>query len=231
MLLSDGRLALLDFGLVARMTSVHQESMASAILNMMAAKYTDLVLCFFGMGILSTAVDDLRRPGVEATFTDALEDALGGGPDEGRLVQGGAQDRRRAFGQLYEELSSLAFEYYFRIPSYYMLVMRSFVTLEGIACGSDSDFNMYKTSYPYALRRLLTPKSREGKLLLRKALLGEPAKLVDAVPAGVIPRAPTNGAASHVDMSHLLGDSSNASSSEDLLTVLGIAAEVLVSKD
>lgn len=38
-----------------------------------------------------------------------------------------------------EELSELAFKYYFTIPSYYILVMRSFVTLEGIALSADDD--------------------------------------------------------------------------------------------
>merc|ERR1719331_1035932 len=81
-------------------------------------------------------------------------------------------DRRRAFGQLYEELSELAFMYYFTIPSYYILVMRAFVTLEGIALSADDgDFNMYKVTAPYARRRLLTPRTKGGRALLRKALL------------------------------------------------------------
>ena len=52
-------------------------------------------------------------------------------------------DRRRAFGQLYEELGELALNYYFVIPSYYILVMRAFVTLEGIALSADEQFVSY----------------------------------------------------------------------------------------
>lgn len=176
MLLDDGRLGLIDFGLVAQMTAVHQESMASAILSLLAEDYQALVPCFRGMGILSSEREDdedLKRPGEEQPFAAALEEALQGGQgDAKRLVQDGmGVDRRRAFGQLYEELSNLAFRYYFTLPSYYVLVMRSFVTLEGIAFAADPDFNMYTTSSPFALRRLLMPRTATGRKLLEETLV------------------------------------------------------------
>lgn len=174
MLLEDGRLGLIDFGLVAQMTNIHQESMASAILSLLAEDYRALVPCFRGMGILNSDRDDaeLMRPGETQPFAEALEEALTGGGGKERLVQDGmGLDRRRAFGQLYEELSGLAFRYYFTLPSYYILVMRSFVTLEGIAFAADPDFNMYTTSSPYAFRRLLTPRTDDGKKLLKQTVL------------------------------------------------------------
>ena len=36
-----------------------------------------------------------------------------------------------------------------------ILVMRAFVTLEGIALSADDDFNMYKATAPYAARELV----------------------------------------------------------------------------
>ncbi|CAK9054627.1 Uncharacterized protein sll0005, partial [Durusdinium trenchii] len=176
MLLDDGRLGLIDFGLVAQMTDIHQESMASAILSLLAEDYRALVPCFRGMGILNSDRDDaeLMRPGETQPFAEALEEALTGGDGKDRIVQDSmGLDRRRAFGQLYEELSSLAFRYYFTLPSYYILVMRSFVTLEGIAFAADPDFNMYTTSSPYAFRRLLTPRTHDGKQLLKQTILEE----------------------------------------------------------
>eukprot|EP00933_Yihiella_yeosuensis_P056144 TRINITY_DN55188_c0_g1_i1.p1 TRINITY_DN55188_c0_g1~~TRINITY_DN55188_c0_g1_i1.p1 ORF type:complete len:393 (+),score=56.85 TRINITY_DN55188_c0_g1_i1:56-1180(+) len=177
MLLDDGRLGLIDFGLVTQMTEVHQESMASGILNLVAKDYRSLVSCFRGMGILNTAKgrdEELMRPGETQPFAEALEEALSGGGRRQRVVQVAdgeeSSDRRRAFGQLYEELSGLAFRYYFTLPSYYVLVMRSFVTLEGIAFGADPDFNMYTTSYPFAFKRMLSPRTVEGRELLSDAL-------------------------------------------------------------
>jgi hypothetical protein len=97
--------------------------------------YGALEEVFKGMGVLDTSKPDLRRPGVEEPFALALKRCMSGGegaeaeaesaaaapePAKRKLIQdadGG--NRRRAFGQLYEELSELAFKYYFTIPSYY----------------------------------------------------------------------------------------------------------------
>ena len=51
--------------------------------------------------------------------------------------------------------------------------MRAFVTLEGIALSADDDdsFNMYEATAPYARRKLLTPRTKGGRALLRAALL------------------------------------------------------------
>ena len=51
--------------------------------------------------------------------------------------------------------------------------MRAFVTLEGIALSADEDdsFNMYKATAPYARRKLLTPRTKGGRTLLKAALL------------------------------------------------------------
>ena len=152
------------------------------------------------MGVLDPSVDDLRRPGTSEPFAQALQACMSGGAAPAAAeaapaaaaavaVQAGAggarspkarqkivqaadgADRRRAFGQLYEELGELAFRYYFVIPSYYILVMRSFVTLEGIALSADDEFNMYEATAPYALRKLLTPRTQGGRALLRSAFL------------------------------------------------------------
>lgn len=210
MLLDDGRLGLIDFGLVAQMTTIHQESMASAILNLVTGDYAALVPCFKGMGVLNTDLEDLRRPGVQKPFAQALEEALSGGgggvEPRTRRVQGSESSRRRAFGQLYEELSGLAFSYYFTLPSYYVLVMRSFVTLEGIAFNGDPDFNMYTTSYPYAFRRMLTPHTVLGRRLLRDALLTPSGRMKLLTLA----KRPGTAAKQDGPQSHGPGDAANA---------------------
>ena len=165
-----------------------QEAMAHGVINILGENYEALEQVFKGMGVLDLAVDDLRRPGTVEPFSQALQACMSGeaqaktstasaaveaaGAPRQKIVQAGdGADRRRAFGQLYEELGELAFRYYFVIPSYYILVMRSFVTLEGIALSADDDFNMYEATAPYALRKLLTPQTAGGRALLRTAFL------------------------------------------------------------
>lgn len=181
--LPDGRVALIDFGLMAQMDRGHQEAMASGVLNIMAQNYEALVDIFKGMGVLDSTRPDLRRPGTTEDFAVALRRCMsaegaagagkGGAETRRKLIQGEeGGDRRKAFGQLYEELGELAFSYYFVIPSYYILVMRAFVTLEGIALSAKdyTDFNMYTETAVYARRLLLTPQTEGGRLLLKKAL-------------------------------------------------------------
>lgn len=182
-------MALIDFGLMAQMRRDHQEAMASGVLNIMAENYGALVDIFRKMGVLDPERADLRRPGTTEPFAAALQRCMSP-PDEddeddananansdgaqkkkAKLIQADdGASRRRAFGQLYEELAELAFSYYFVIPSYYILVMRAFVTLEGIALNADDDFNMYETTAVYARRKLLTPQTAGGRALLQKAL-------------------------------------------------------------
>ena len=104
--------------------------------------------------MLDASKDDLRRPGVDTPFSTAIRACMSGEGADGdearrRVVQDAdGADRRRAFGQLYEELSELAFKYYFTIPSYYILVMRAFVTLEGIALSADADGSFKQARRP-----------------------------------------------------------------------------------
>ena len=149
--LPDGRVALLDFGLMAQMRRDHQEAMASGVLNIMAENYGALEEIFKGMGVLNTQVDDLRRDGVDEPFSDAIRRCMTGGAAGARATSSRTTTAATggAFGQLYEELGELAFSYYFTIPSYYILVMRAFVTLEEIALANDGDeFNMYEATAP-----------------------------------------------------------------------------------
>ena len=56
-----GRVALIDFGLMAQMDRGHQEAMASGVLNIMAGNYEALVDIFKEMGVLDSSRADLRR--------------------------------------------------------------------------------------------------------------------------------------------------------------------------
>ena len=102
--------------------------MAHGVLNIMGENYEALESVFKGMGVLDMSKPDLRRPGVEEPFTVAIQRCMTGGADaageegaegaEGEAASAAPQrrkivqdadggNRRRAFGQLYEELSEL----------------------------------------------------------------------------------------------------------------------------
>jgi predicted unusual protein kinase regulating ubiquinone biosynthesis (AarF/ABC1/UbiB family) len=48
------------------------------------------------------------------------------------------------------------YDFPFRVPAYYALIIRSLLTLEGIAIGLDPNFKVLSVAYPYVAQRLLT---------------------------------------------------------------------------
>jgi hypothetical protein len=69
-----------------------------------------------------------------------------------------------------DQLSSLMYEYPFRVPAYYALIIRSLVTLEGIAIHIDPNFKVLSEAYPYVAKRLLTDTAPELRESLRDLL-------------------------------------------------------------
>jgi hypothetical protein len=69
-----------------------------------------------------------------------------------------------------DDLSALMYEYPFRVPAYYALIIRSLVTLEGIAIQIDPNFKVLSAAYPYVSKRLLTDPAPELRASLRDLL-------------------------------------------------------------
>ena len=59
------------------------------------------------------------------------------------------------------------YEYPFRVPSKFALIIRSLITQEGLALSLNRNFKIVEVSYPYVSRRLLTGESPQ----LRRRLL------------------------------------------------------------
>jgi hypothetical protein len=72
-----------------------------------------------------------------------------------------------------DKLSALMYEYPFRVPAYYALIIRSLVTLEGIAINVDPEFKVLSKAYPYVAKRLLTDSAPELRSSLRDLLFKE----------------------------------------------------------
>ena len=55
----------------------------------------------------------------------------------------------------------MLFEYPFRVPAYYALILRSLTVLEGLALQADPEYKLLAKAYPYMARRLLTDPAPE----------------------------------------------------------------------
>lgn len=69
-----------------------------------------------------------------------------------------------------DQLSAVMYEYPFQVPAYFALIIRSLVTLEGIAIGVDPDFKVLSKAYPYVAKRLLTDPAPELRASLKDLL-------------------------------------------------------------
>ncbi len=62
------------------------------------------------------------------------------------------------------------YDYPFQVPAYYALIIRSLVTLEGIAFSVDRNFKVLAVAYPYVANRLLTDPAPELRMALKDLL-------------------------------------------------------------
>jgi hypothetical protein len=85
----------------------------------------------------------------------------------------GASVAELNFKSITDQMSAMMYEFPFRVPAYYALIIRSMVTLEGIAIGIEPDFKVLSKAYPYIAKRLLTDPAPELRASLRDLLFKE----------------------------------------------------------
>jgi hypothetical protein len=72
--------------------------------------------------------------------------------------------------RIFEQLSEIMYDYPFQVPAYYALIVRSLLTMEGIAMGVDPNFKVLSAAYPYVAKRLLTDPAPALRSSLRELL-------------------------------------------------------------
>jgi len=75
------------------------------------------------------------------------------------------------FGALSVVLGDMGFLWQMYTPPYVILLIRTFLTLEGIAGKVDPNFNIYEVALPWAVQRALSPATAAGARTLRASLL------------------------------------------------------------
>jgi len=174
MLADDGRLMFLDFGLMARVDEYVQEAFANAIQCVLSKDYQGLVQAFMDCGFLGRPIEwrskeedpwRLDHPSGEPSSVVMAKEL------ETRMaaVTGGGS----RFGALSVVLSEMGFQWQMYTPPYVILIIRTFLTLEGIAGQVDPNFNIYEVALPWAVQRALSPTTKAGALSLRSALLDD----------------------------------------------------------
>ena len=148
----DGRMAYIDFGMMDQLSESMKETIASAVVELINRDYRALAEDFVNLGFLTPDTD--IRP-----IVPALEIVLG------KAVGESVSDFN--FKTITDEFSGLMYEYPFRLPAKFALIIRSLITQEGLALSLNPDFKIIEVSYPYVSQRLLTGESPQ----LRRRLL------------------------------------------------------------
>lgn len=148
----DGRMAYIDFGMMDQLDEITKETIVDSVVHLLNRKYEELADDFVQLGFLAKGTD--IRP-----IVPALESVLGEaiGKDVGSFN----------FKTITDRFSELMYDYPFRVPAKFALIIRSLVTQEGLALSLNPAFKILEIAYPYVARRLLMGESPQ----LRRRLI------------------------------------------------------------
>lgn len=155
----DGRLAILDFGLMTEIDDNIKYGMIEAISHLVHRDYEAIVEDFVTLDFIPEDTD-LRPilPVLAKVFDQALEG-------------GGAKNIN--FQELAADLAQITFDYPFRIPPYFALIIRAIGVLEGIALVGDPNFAIVDEAFPYISKRLMTDDSPRLREALKYMVYGK----------------------------------------------------------
>ncbi|MEH2373214.1 ABC1 kinase family protein [Nostoc sp.] len=142
----DGRMAYIDFGMMDQLEENTKETLVDALVHLVNKDYTDLAEDFVKLGFLTPDTNICPIvPALEAVLGNAI----------------GKNVKNFNFKTITDEFSELMYEYPFRVPAKFALIIRSLVTQEGIALSLNPNFKIVEVGYPYIARRLLTGESAD----------------------------------------------------------------------
>ena len=173
MLDENDMLVFLDFGLMSEVEPFIMEGFAKGIQHMISGNWEGLVLVFQEVGF-TPAEGFLKRDGRTDTYKPASLEEMTAAVAQTLSTEEGGQSR---FGALATGLAKLSANFKFLTPPYIILLIRTFLTLEGIAEKADPNFNIYTASLPYAIRRAMAPSTPEGQKAMRETFLNESGEL------------------------------------------------------
>ncbi len=142
----SGHLAYVDFGMMDTITNSDRLTLIKTIVHLINQEYLLMAKDFQKLGFL-TKEQDLEQ------LVEPLKEVLGGsfGSEVGNFNLKNVTDK----------FSKLMYDYPFRVPSRFALIIRAVVSQEGLALRLDPKFKILNIAYPYIAKKLLTDDSDE----------------------------------------------------------------------
>ncbi len=149
---TGGQMAYIDFGMMDQLEEEAKETLVDALVHLINKDYLELAQDFIKLGFLAPGTNIYPIvPALEAVLGDVMGESVG----------------NFNFKTITDRFSELMFDYPFRVPAKFALIIRSVVTQEGLAITLNPNFKIVEVAYPYVARRLLTGESPR----LRRRLL------------------------------------------------------------
>jgi len=164
---TEGKLALIDFGLMADIPLQDTRTMTKTVVHLMQGDVPGLVEDAIDLGFLPADVDRTSLvPTLQRVFDSAqlaVTDQVKSG-----LTYKAIQGRRKQFWAVSFDLNKIFYLYPFLVPDYFALITRAMIVLEGIAVTGDPEFDLFKTAYPYSLSRAIKIFGYSGVVSIAK---------------------------------------------------------------
>ena len=157
-----GHVGYVDFGMMDTISDSDRLTLTGAVVHLINRDFAGLAEDFQNLGFLSPSAD-------LSPIIPALEEVLGGslGESVGSFN----------FKAITDRFSELMFDYPFRVPARFALIIRAVVSQEGLALRLDPDFKIISVAYPYVARRLLAGDTREMREKLLEVIFDESGRL------------------------------------------------------
>jgi ubiquinone biosynthesis protein len=173
--LQDGRLALVDFGIMGRVTEENMEHFARSFVALVNHDYDSLVQQYMSLGFVAEEIVDLERfqRELKEDFRELLE------PYYGMTV------KQIDFGAYVDRVTQILLRHRLRLPQNLYLIDKALITLEGILKQLDPEFDYLEAAQPYVadlIRRRRSPL--EAYRLIRKNA-GEFSDMLSSLPRQV----------------------------------------------
>ena len=157
-----GHVGYVDFGMMDSISDRDRLTLTGAVVHLINRDFEGLAEDFQHLGFLSATAN-------LSPIIPALEEVLGGslGESVGSFN----------FKAITDRFSELMFDYPFRVPARFALIIRAVVSQEGLALRLDPDFKIISVAYPYVARRLLAGDTSEMREKLLDVIFDESGRL------------------------------------------------------
>jgi len=144
MVMPDGRVALIDFGIIGYVDKEMMDHIADLLLGYAEHDYSRVVNALVDMDFLT---DEMNLHSFKRDLIDASE------PYYGRSM------KHVKMADIFDKVIKIALKYKIKMPHTFVLLLKTLVQIEALGRGLDSEVNILATLKPYAVKLLKKTKS------------------------------------------------------------------------